>query len=173
MKRKGKPKKLRKPTPRQSAFAKAFMKSHNLAEAAIKAGYSKKNPTESGYQALKVMAPKVSEMMDEQGLSVRVLIQKYLSPLLEAKTTKFAQEDGEFTDAVDVEDNGTRKDALDMSFRLHGAYAPTNAATGAEGVKIIVLDMPRPRFPHGDLGPGETPKFPEPDPNGSSGNGNK
>jgi hypothetical protein len=149
------------PTPRQSRFAKAFMESRNLAEAAIAAGYSPKNPSESGAQALRVMAPKISEMMDDAGLSVKVLIQKYLAPLLDAKQTKFAIEKGEFTDSVDVEDNSTRKDALDIALRMHGAYAPRDADPNqANGVRVIIMDMPRPRLPLGDLPPGADPTIP-------------
>jgi|KBSMisStaDraftv2_1062788.scaffolds.fasta_scaffold213624_2 hypothetical protein len=40
------------PTPRQSRFAKALMKSKNLAQAAIAAGNSSKNASQSEHQAI-------------------------------------------------------------------------------------------------------------------------
>jgi len=161
----GKRKKVSKPklpklTPRQSRFAKAFMKSRTLREAALAAGLSPKNPRQSGSQMLKQLQAKVPEMMDQHGLSVPSLIDNYLRPLLNATQTKFAQDEGEFTDFVDVEDNDIRERALDKAFRLHGAYAPRDGETpGGIGVKVIVLDVSRPQrgVIMADVGPGALP----------------
>jgi hypothetical protein len=109
--------------------------------------------------------------MSELGLSVPVLIDEYLRPLLTATETKFAQDDGEFSDSVDVENLDVRDRALDKAFRLHGAYAPRDAeaATANIGVKVIVLDVSRPQrgviMP--DIKPGDIP------PINVAGNGHK
>jgi hypothetical protein len=68
---------------------------------------------------------KVSRLMDRLGLTKKVLIERYLIPLLSAKTTIRIREKGT-TRRVSVRDNGTRQRALDMAFKLSGAYAPTN-----------------------------------------------
>jgi hypothetical protein len=45
-----------------------------------------------GCQALKQIKGRIPEVMNELGLTDRMLIQKYLVPLLEAKETKFFKE---------------------------------------------------------------------------------
>ena len=71
--------------------------------------------------------------------------------------TKFAQDDGKFSDYIDVENLDVRDRALDKAFRLHGAYAPKDPKEAAQfGVKVVIIDVPRPQ--HGvwmpDVGPG-------------------
>ena len=52
------------------------------------------------------------------------------------------------TDAVQMADNRARVDALDMAFRLLGMYAPTQVQQeNKQPVKVIVLDVPRPKRP--------------------------
>jgi hypothetical protein len=146
-------------TRRQSRFAKEFMKSRTLGEAAIKAGYSPKYPRKSGHQALQALRDKkVPEIMSELGLSVPVLIDEYLRPLLTATETRFAQDDGKFSDYIDVENLDVRDRALDKAFRLHGAYAPKDPKEAAQfGVKVILVDIPRPQIGvfMPDIGPGD------------------
>jgi Terminase small subunit len=131
----------------QSEFAKAYMTSRTLGEAAIAAGASPKNARNSGYQLLKQLRlKKVPEVMDELGLSVPELIHNYLRPLLTAKETKFAQDEGEFTDFIELENLDIRDRAVDKAFRLHGAYAPKDPKEAAQfGVKVVIIDVPRPQ----------------------------
>jgi|SRR5580765_2706743 hypothetical protein len=127
-------------TIRQSRFTKEFMRSRTLGEGAIKAGYSPKYPRKSGHQALQALRDKkVSEIMSELGLSVPVLIDEYLRPLLTATETKFAQDGGRFSDFIDVGNLDVRDRALDKAFRLHGAYAPKDPKEAAQfGVKVVI-----------------------------------
>ena len=82
---------------------------------------------------------------EEAGLTPRVLIEKYLVPLLSATTAKLFQYKGKITDCVVVPDNHTRLLGLDMVFRLTGAYATRESTTAAgPGVKVIEIDVPRP-----------------------------
>jgi Terminase small subunit len=146
-------------TKMQSEFAKAYMTSRTLGEAAIAAGASPKNARNSGYQLLKQLrGKKVPEVMDELGLSVPELIHNYLRPLLTAKETKFAQDEGKFTDFIEVENLDIRDRAVDKAFRLQGAYAPKDPKEAAQfGVKVVIIDVPRPQvgvyMP--DIGPGD------------------
>ena len=134
-------------TQRQRRFAEELVRGkHNSAgSAAVTAGYSSNNPDQSAYQALQGIKLKVPEMMDNAGISVAVLIQKHLVPKLTAKETKFFHHQGKIiTRQVDA--LGTQMQALDTSFKLHGAYAAKDGDNAEQiGVKVIVVDIPRPR----------------------------
>jgi len=74
-----------------------------------------------------------------------MLIENYLKPLLEAEETVFFQKDGKVGQRVNVAALGIRHSALRTAFELHGSYAPRDPKEAAQfGVKVIVLDMPRP-----------------------------
>ena len=110
--------------------------------------------------------------MDEMGLTDRALIQNHLVPLLNATDRKFFAHEGKVISQREVAALKTRLNALDIAFRLRGSYAPKDPAEAAQfGVKVIVIDIPRPEvgvwMP--DVGPGQLPPV-----NGSSGsNGHK
>ena len=105
-----KPKKEAPPhlTARQRAFAMAYAQTHSETPAARIAGYSAKNPGQSGHQALEAITKKMPDIMDCLGLSLKVLIEKHLIPLLNAQTTTFAMKDGKLTDWIDADDNTTQ-----------------------------------------------------------------
>ena len=112
------------------------------------AGYSPNNPDQSAYQAFKGIVRKFPDLMDELGISVSALIQKHLLPLLNATTVRFAQNEGEFTDYVELEDNRTRLEALDMALRMHCAYpSKDQIAKEANALRVLVVDVPRPKPP--------------------------
>jgi hypothetical protein len=136
----GKPKKDL--SSRQHAFLKAYAKGKTLKQAAIEAGYSKKNADQSGYQALKAIKVRAADLMDEIGLTDRALIENYLVPLLNAKETKFFKEGQK---RINVPALGIRHTALDTAFKLRGSYAPRDPAEAAQfGIKVVVVDIPRP-----------------------------
>ncbi len=148
--RKAKPhtsKKLDTFTPKQSRFAKEFMKSQTIAEAALKAGYSPKYPSQSGNQALNAIIRKGPEAMEALGLTLTAVIEKHLIPLLNWNETKFAQFEGKFTDSVTVGDGGVRLGAVDKAFRLLGAYPSEDPVLNAKiSVDVIICDMPRKKY---------------------------
>ena len=112
-----------------------------ITDAAKKAGYSVKAPGQAGYQALKQIRERMPQVLEKAGLTDEALIHKYLIPLLNAKETKFFAFQGEVVETQDVEALGIRKDALDMTFRLKGSYAPTNIQhTGDIIHEITVLE---------------------------------
>jgi len=155
------PKSQKRLTLRQSRFAAAFMKTRSLKEAALAAGYSPKNPSQSGAQALAEIKLRAPEVMNESGLSLPIVIKKYLTPLLHATKTKFFQYEGKVTDYVEVEDNGTRLGATVKALELLNAFPPRDPALAAQvGVDVIIMDMPRPKRPPIDVKPanGNTPK---------------
>lgn len=131
-------------THRQKKLLKVLPASKTLTEAAVKAGYSPKYARQSGYQALQAARGRVPDIMDRLGLTEEILIDKYLRKHLDAKKTVFVRE-GKKVKAHTLEDNGTQMRALEQSFLIHGSYAPRDPKEAATfGVKVIVLDMPRP-----------------------------
>ena len=120
---------------------------------------------------------RVPEIMEALCFSIPELIDKYLRPQLNANEVKFAQEEGEFSDYVELPALDIRDRALDKAFRLHGAYAPKDPETAAQvGVKVIIMDMPRPQMDlvMDDVRPGPlVPKKLSGKTNGSGENGHK
>ena len=148
--------KKRQLTPRQVALTNNLLSGATMTEAARRARYSDRNLAQSGHQALKAIRLRMPELMDDLGLTERALIEKHLVPLLSAKSTKYFQSKGKVTDKRSVPDNDTRLKALDLSFKLRGAYTPKDPAAEAQfGVKVIVVDVPRPKFKLPDIRPGD------------------
>ena len=169
---KKKPKAKKRLTRKQQKFVNALAAGNSRELAVAQAGYSTKNPDQSAYQALKQVTKKVPELMDELGLTDRALIQNNLVPLLNATERKFFAHEGKVISQRDVAALNTRLNALDMAFRLRGSYAPKDPAETAQfGVKVIIVDAPRPRhdlvIP--DIWPGD-PLPVIPPLNGSNGN---
>jgi hypothetical protein len=134
-------------TPRQIMFTKHLLSGATLTAAARKAGYSEKNLTQSGHQVLQSIRLKRPELMERLELTPRVLIEKYLVPLLSAATTKCFHHKGKIIYSRTLPDYRTRVMALDMVFRLMGAYAPNQSrqspSVAPQGVRIVIRDAPR------------------------------
>jgi len=159
-------------TPRQALFAKGLASGATITQAARNAGYSGKNLAQSGHQAVAALRLKMPELMDEVGLTARMLIEKHLVPLLAAKETKYFVVDRKLV-SRQVEALRIRLDALDMAFRLRGSFAPKDPKEAAHfGVKVIVVDVARPSVALPDYPPGATIDL-TPYKNGASGNGHK
>jgi len=121
------------------------METRSQTQAAIAAGYSKKNPGQSGHQALQDIKAKAPEIMAALGLTTESVIKNHLIPLLNAKETKFAQKDGEFTDSVEVELPGIRLGATRTALELLNAFPPKDPIlAGQVGVNVVIIDVPRP-----------------------------
>ena len=131
-------------TPRQITFTKHLLTGATITEAARKAGYSERNLAQSGHQALQTIRLKCPELMVRLELTPSVLIEKYLVPLLSATKTKFFLYKGKVIESRAFPDHHTRLLALDMVFRLMGAYAPNQSrqspAKGESGVRVVVVD---------------------------------
>jgi hypothetical protein len=143
----------RKPNPRQQKFVRELASGKTLTQAAKNAGYSDKNPAQSGYQALAQLRRRVPELLERHGLGEEVLIEKYLLPLLQAEETKFfptgitvaVGKEKKTVYQVNVQALGIRHAALGTAFELHGSYAPRDPKEAAQyGVRIIRVDIPRP-----------------------------
>ena len=121
---------------RQKKYVEARLEGQSKTDAAITAGYSAKNAGQSGYQVEKAIAGRMRELMDDVGLTDRLLIEKHLIPLLDATETKFfpwrkvtKHKTEQIIDEREVAALGTQIQALDMAFRLRGDYAPKHIDT--------------------------------------------
>jgi hypothetical protein len=145
-------------TNKERALVRALLGGSGLTQAALDAGYSSKNPGQSGWQALQNIHLKLPELLDRHGLSDEALIEKHLNPLLNATEIKYFQYNGEVTDSRRVPDHATRLKALDMAFRLKGSYSvPIVEDTKPKTVQVIVVDVPRPQNRLRDTNPENPP----------------
>jgi hypothetical protein len=141
------PSKERGLTQKERALVGSLAEGKNLTQSALAAGYSSKHPGQSGWQALQNIRLKLPELLDQHGLTDSVLIEKHLKPLLLATETKFFQHKGKVTDTRVVPAHAIRLNALDMTLRLKGSYAPAQSEQATKTVSCIVLDIPRPPRP--------------------------
>jgi hypothetical protein len=123
MPRKNKPKLIRHLSPRERAMLKNLSQGMTATDAAIEAGYSPRNPRQSGYQALQGLKKKVPELMEKHDLCDDTLIYKYLIPALEARETRVVHIRGKVTDSREVISWPSRVKALDLAFKIRGLYA--------------------------------------------------
>lgn len=133
----------KKLTPQQTLLVRNLSKGMSITDAALKSGYSRKAPGQSGHQALKSIRDKMPEVLDKAGLTDDVLIEQYLKPIMTAETTELVRLDGKITDEVKLPSWGHRAQGLDMAFKLKGLYA--SKAEGVEGgstITVNVLVMP-------------------------------
>ena len=120
-------------TPKQILFLRALAKCGNVGQAAKETGCSRQN----GYRTLTRARGRVPEIMDELGLSEFALVENYLKPLLNAEKTEFAKFEGKITDALNVNDNGTRLSALDIAAKMRGMYSDSSDRK-PEGIAIQI-----------------------------------
>jgi hypothetical protein len=59
--------------PRQQKFVKTLAKGASLTDAAIEAGYSSRNPGQSGFQALQQIRGRVPDLLEIHGLGEEIL----------------------------------------------------------------------------------------------------
>lgn len=137
---------------RQTQLVKELAKGKSITQAGIAAGYSAKHARQNAHQALEGIRAKMSDVLDRHGLTDDVLIDKYLRPLLSANTTKHFAHQGKVVSARTYKDNETRRQSLDMAFRLKGSFAPkteeeAHIAQQFLGPTVLILDIPRPKRP--------------------------
>ncbi len=150
---------MRKPwlTQKQRKLVENMRAGMSQDEAAVAAGYSERDPSNSSYQALTAIQHRMPELFDELGLTDRAIIEKYVVPLLEAAETNFfpfrrKRKDGRMEQMIDTREVpawGVRLSALDLAFKLKGSYAPRRIDFDPEApsplvtVKLNVMHMTR------------------------------
>lgn len=109
----------------------------NRTQAAMAAGYKAGGSAQMmGEKNYKHFAKEIAIWLDEVGLSENALKTKLLN-LLDAKETKFFADKGIVTDQREVEALGIQQRALDMAFKVKGAYAPEKVEH--TGITVNVL----------------------------------
>jgi phage terminase small subunit len=143
----------KKLTQKERKLVKNIARGMPQAEAAIEAGYSEKNPSQSAYQAMQTIARRMPEVMEKLGLTDEALIERHLLPLLDATETKFFSFRRQTTkkrkkileqviEERQVEALGTRAVALDMAFKLKGSYAPKQIDFDPDDpIPVTVIDV--------------------------------
>lgn len=119
-------KRLKRPiTTKQAKYFKLLCQGVPATQAALKAGYTSKNPAQAGYAASKSIRARIQKGLFEAGLTPEGLIHKHLVPALKAKETKFFQHEGMVTDSRDVVAWDIRLRAQQFAAKLGGYEAPT------------------------------------------------
>ena len=139
-------KKRRELTAKQRAMVKALAKTRHIGKAALKAGYSPKNPDQSGHQALQAIQKAAPELLAKYGLDDDSLIEKHLLPLMKAEQTKFFSLPvgrGK-TRTLQIHKRNTvdwnaRRDGLDIAMKIRGLYV-REAENKRPEFTVIVID---------------------------------
>jgi hypothetical protein len=132
----------RKLTAKQRALIKALARSKHLGKAAIEAGYSPKNATQSGAQALAAIRKTAPGLLAKHGLDDDSLIEKHLIPLLQAQETKYFAYTSQGKRLLlerNVAAHSIRANALDMAFKIRGLYVREQENKGPE-FSVVMID---------------------------------
>jgi len=135
-------KKKRRLTAKQQALIRALSKTKHLGKAAIEAGYSPKNATQSGAQALAAIQKTAPELLAKHGLDDDALIEKHLIPLLQAQETKYfayTRQGKRLLLERNVAAHSIRANALDMAFKIRGLYVREQENKGPE-FSVVMID---------------------------------
>jgi hypothetical protein len=120
-------------------------KHKSISSAGRAAGYS----GNAAHRALSELQGTITEIMDQAGLTDVHLVEKCIKPLLQAKSVRFFQADGQILESRPFADHDTRLRALDVALRIKGKYAPLAVEQAHKhAVKVIILDAPRPKRDH-------------------------
>lgn len=119
-------------TTKQLVAVREYAKSGDYDKAARTLAVSRKSVEKAVYRA-KQFTP---ELLESLGLSLPHAVDRYLRPLLDASETKFAQHKGEFTDTVEVADNGIRLQALRTLLELLDAFPKQGQSSVNVGIVV-------------------------------------
>jgi phage terminase small subunit len=119
-------------TLKQARFSAALMKARTKREAAIIAGYSRKNIDQSANQAYNAILTKAPEAMGQAGLIAPGNHERHLVPLLQATEVKLAQHKGQFTDFVELEDNHDEAGGDEHGFQAAGRISAGRSSARRE-----------------------------------------
>ena len=123
----------------------------NNTNAALKAGYSPRNPSASAHQALKNIEPKAPELFGRHELDDDSFIEKHLIPALRATETLFFAHNGEVVSERKVKAWGIRMQAIELTARMKGMIVQEQERTPAQNIRVVILNAnnrpPRPGTP--------------------------
>ena len=132
-------------SPGEVAFMRGLAAGKTIALAYKDACGAGIDPNHSGWQALRNIKRRAPEVMDELGLTMESLIRD-LNDMRQATETKVFCNKGDVIYSDPLVAWEPRRAALDMGFRIHGAYAKPEADTVVQQltqIKIIIEDVSR------------------------------
>jgi hypothetical protein len=141
--------KAKRLTPKRVKFIKQLVLGKTLGQAAKDAGYSPKNPDQTGHQTLKAIQKVSPEILAEHGLTIDSVIQKHLVPLMNAEKTEFfpyTKRGQRKLLTVNVVDWRARDAGLDKYLRIVGAYQQEAQNTGPQFSVVIINAAHRPNW---------------------------
>lgn len=106
-------------TLKQSKLVQELPKSNSVAEAGERAGY---HDRQTAHRALKGIAERTPEVLEDLGLTIEFIADKCLRPLLQAKEKKFFASNGIVLDTKEVPALDVRLRAVEVWARLAGAF---------------------------------------------------
>jgi hypothetical protein len=118
----------KKLTSKERKLLRALPTCKTQGEAAILAGYSPKNPSQSAHTAIQSLKLKVPELMDELGLTEKGLIENHLVPALSATRKEYFSNQGIILDERESTDWPARLRSLEMAFKLRDMLGDARAA---------------------------------------------
>lgn len=98
---------------------------------------------EAGYKsagATRTIKKRIPDLMQRCGLSDKILLEK-LKEKLDAKETKFFQMNGQVTETREVVAHGIQMQALDMSFKLRGAYIKPEEDRSNQEINVQIVNV--------------------------------
>ncbi len=138
----GEPKaKKRKPriarmTEKQKMLVKAVVATGNVSEAGRQAGYS---DAPTAHRALKTIQVRFESYLEKHGINDDYLAENCLNSALDAMETRFFSDQGVGMETREVGAGGPRIQALDMVFKIKGAYKqPENADTTPRSSPVVI-----------------------------------
>lgn len=151
--------KAKRMNARQGALLKNLAKGMTQKDAAIAAGYTPKHPGKAAHQALELISRNWPDELERVVGTKETVIEKYLLPLMNATERKAFNHNGEIVYSKPMVAWGPRYNGLDTYFRVAGAYAKEIELNAQVGVKVVLVDIPRPArgVVMADVGPGALP----------------
>jgi hypothetical protein len=147
-KRTTKCKRLMRFTPRQLALLKDLSEGTSVTRAYRSSASVEDGDSGQHMPSLAKHTPEpTSQILDKCGLSLEVLIEQHLKPMLKAPPGRFLSSQGRVTGKQIVAAVETNRRALDTALRLHDAFPPkAKPSAPAKGgfVNVLVVDLPRP-----------------------------
>jgi hypothetical protein len=140
-------------TPRERALFKNIIKGMSITDAALAAGYSRKWPGQAGFQALKSIQEKATDLFERHGLDDDTFIEKHIKPALRARQTKCFLYVGKIVYSKPLIAWAPRVQMIQLITKMKGMIRE-DAQQSAPGVKVVIVNAQnRPRRPAIDASP--------------------
>ena len=139
--------KVHRLTPKQTRLLIRLAKGRTLTQAAPEAGYSPKNPSQSGHQALESIRKTAPDLLARHDLDDDAIIEKHLIPMLNAEETKFfpySKKGRRLLLERNVVAWGPRGIATDMLMKIRGLYIREAENQGPQFSVVIINAANRP-----------------------------